>query len=69
MESRSPWSKTREGGHTGRESRAQVSAEVLAGADPGCHLSRPGHRGRPLLKALALLRPSTPFPVFKMRAK
>lgn len=69
MEARSPWSKTREGSRPGRESRAQVSAEVLAGADPGCHLSRPGHRGSLLLKVLALLRPSTPFPVFKMRAR
>lgn len=45
-EARSPRSKTRERSHAGRESRAQASAEVLAGAIFGCHLSRPGHRRR-----------------------
>lgn len=68
-EARSPWSKTKEDGHAGRESWAQVSAEILTGADSGCVLSRPGHRGMLLLKAVALLRPSIPFPVSKMRAK
>lgn len=66
-EARSPWSKIKKGHHAGRESWVQVSVEVVAGVDSECGPSRPGHRGMLLWKALALLRPSTPFPVFKTR--
>lgn len=44
-EARSLWSKTREDGHAGGESWAQVAAEELAGKTFRCGLSSPGHEG------------------------
>lgn len=66
-EARSLWSKTKEDGHAGEKSLAQAAAELLAGKNFSHGLSRFGHKGMLLLEAF--LRPSAPFPVFRMRAK